>query len=89
MKNIIVVTGGAGFVGSNLINYYLKKTRLNIVSLDNYSTGKKQNLIKTQKIFLNLLIDIKKKLMQFFTLENLQEYIKALIIWMNVLIQIA
>tara|TARA_B100001093_G_scaffold511431_1_gene579257 strand:+ start:660 stop:1544 length:885 start_codon:yes stop_codon:yes gene_type:complete len=50
MKNIIVVTGGAGFVGSNLINYYLKKTRLNIVSLDNYSTGKKQNLIKNKRV---------------------------------------
>ena len=50
MKNIIVVTGGAGFVGSNLINYYLKKTKLNIVSLDNYSTGKKQNLIKNKRV---------------------------------------
>ena len=50
MKNIIVVTGGAGFVGSNLINYYLKKTKLNIVSLDNYSTGKKQNHIKNRRI---------------------------------------
>ena len=27
MKNLIVVTGGAGFVGSNLIKLLLKKTK--------------------------------------------------------------
>ena len=39
MKNIIVVTGGAGFVGSNLIELLLKKTKKKIISLDNYSSG--------------------------------------------------
>ena len=43
MKNIIIVTGGAGFIGSNLIKYLLKKTNLKIISLDNYSTGTKMN----------------------------------------------
>ena len=42
MKNIIIVTGGAGFVGSNLINLFLKKTKFKIFSLDNYSTGNKK-----------------------------------------------
>ena len=42
MKNIIVVTGGAGFVGSNLISFLLKKTRFKIISIDNYSTGEKK-----------------------------------------------
>jgi len=36
MKNIIVVTGGCGFVGYNLIKYLIKKTNFNIISLDNY-----------------------------------------------------
>ena len=45
MKNIIVVTGGSGFVGSNLIEFFLKKTKLKIISLDNYSTGLKRNHI--------------------------------------------
>ena len=39
MKNIIVVTGGAGFVGSNLILLLIKKTNLKSISIDNYSSG--------------------------------------------------
>ena len=50
MKNIIVVTGGAGFIGSNLIKYLLKKTNLKIISLDNYSTGTKKNHINHKNI---------------------------------------
>jgi UDP-glucose 4-epimerase len=51
MKNIIVITGGAGFVGSNLIEYFLKKTkRYKILSLDNYSTGKKNNQINNSRV---------------------------------------
>ena len=50
MKNFIVVTGGAGFVGSNLIEYLLSKTNYRIISLDNYSTGTKKNHIKSKKI---------------------------------------
>jgi UDP-glucose 4-epimerase len=50
MKNIIVVTGGAGFVGKNLILLLLKKTELKIVSIDNYSSGKKSNHIKNKRV---------------------------------------
>ena len=50
MKNIIVVTGGAGFVGSNLISLLLKKTNFKIISLDNYSTGLKQNHVKNKRV---------------------------------------
>jgi len=50
LKKIIVVTGGAGFVGSNLIKLLIDKTKFNIISLDNYSTGTKKNHIKNKKI---------------------------------------
>ena len=46
----IVVTGGAGFVGSNLIKLLIKKTRYKIISIDNYSTGSKKNHIKNKRI---------------------------------------
>jgi len=50
MKNIIVVTGGCGFVGYNLIKYLIKKTNFNIISLDNYSSGSKKNHIINKKV---------------------------------------
>ena len=50
MKNIIIVTGGAGFVGSNLISLLIKKTKFKIISIDDYSTGKKKNHINEKRI---------------------------------------
>jgi len=50
MKNQIVVTGGAGFIGSNLIKLLIEKTKYKIISLDNYSTGSAKNHIKNKRI---------------------------------------
>ena len=49
-KNKIIVTGGAGFVGTNLIALLLKKTKFKIISIDNYSSGSKKNHIKNSRV---------------------------------------
>ena len=50
MKNIIIITGGAGFVGSNLISLLVKKTNFKIISLDNYSSGSKKNHVLNRRV---------------------------------------
>ncbi|MGL3827276.1 NAD-dependent epimerase/dehydratase family protein [Candidatus Pelagibacter communis] len=49
-KKYLVVTGGSGFVGSNLINYLILKTKFNIISIDDYSSGSKKNEQKNKRI---------------------------------------
>ena len=70
----------------NLIKYFIIKTKYNVISLDDYSSGSKINHINNrrvrylkgiQKILINFLINISQKLMPFFILENFQEFIKA------------
>ena len=50
MKNLIIVTGGAGFVGSNLIEFLLSKTKYNVISIDNYSSGTKKNHFNNKRV---------------------------------------
>ena len=50
MKNLLIVTGGAGFIGSNLIELLIKKTNYQILSIDNYSTGNKKNHIRNKRV---------------------------------------
>jgi UDP-glucose 4-epimerase len=50
MKNYIIITGGAGFVGSNLIELLLKKTKKKIISIDNYSSGFIRNHINNSRV---------------------------------------
>ena len=75
MKNLIIVTGGAGFVGSNLIKSLLINSNKNIISLDNYSSGSKINHIKDIRVkylkthtkdISNQLKKVKKKIHSIF-----------------------
>jgi UDP-glucose 4-epimerase len=50
MKNILIVTGGAGFIGSNLISELLKFKKFKIISIDNYSSGLSKNHIKNKRV---------------------------------------
>ncbi len=50
MKNIIIVTGGCGFVGKNLIEFLIQKTNFKIISLDDYSSGFKSNHLKNMRV---------------------------------------
>ena len=50
MRNILVVTGGAGFIGSNLISELLKLKKFKIISIDNYSSGFSKNHIKNKRV---------------------------------------
>jgi len=50
MRNILVVTGGAGFIGSNLISELLKFNKFRILSIDNYSSGSVKNHIKNKRV---------------------------------------
>lgn len=50
MKNIIIVTGGAGFIGSNLIEKLILNYKYKIISIDNYSSGSKKNHIRSKKV---------------------------------------
>ncbi len=73
MKKYIIVTGGAGFVGSNLIEKILNETNFKIISIDNYSTGNKKNHIFNKNI--KYIKSDTKKISQ--TLKNYKKKIKA------------
>ena len=80
MKDIIIVTGGAGFVGSNLISLLLNKTKFKIISIDNYSTGKKKNHLNNQRVIYikdntkNIHKILKKKINKIKTVFHFGEF---------------
>ena len=87
MKNYIVITGGAGFVGSNLIEHLLKETNKKIISLDNYSSGKIINHIKNKRVtylkgetilIYKILSSYKRKFIHYSISVNLLEFFKVL-----------
>ena len=53
--NKVLITGGAGFVGTALIRKLIRKYKnIQIVSVDNYSSGFESNHIRSKKVtYLN------------------------------------
>ena len=47
MENCVIITGGAGFIGSNLVKRLLSMGFSTII-IDNFSTGKKENLAEVE-----------------------------------------
>lgn len=48
LQKVILVTGGAGFIGSNLCEFFLEKGH-QVICLDNFATGHRHNLIECMK----------------------------------------
>ena len=87
MKNILVVTGGAGFIGSNLIDKLREYKNFKIISIDNYSSGSTKNHIISSNVkyvksdtknISKILNKYKKKFTQYFILANFLELPKVL-----------
>ena len=89
MKNLLVVTGGAGFVGSNLIEKLLIKTNYKILSIDNYSSGTKKNHLKNSKVeyvngsTINISEILKKKRKKIKSLFHFGEFSRIYQSFMN------
>ena len=50
-KNIILITGGAGFIGSCLIKYLINiNVKYKIISIDNYSSGVRKNHLRSTNV---------------------------------------
>ena len=60
MKRIILVTGGAGHVGSHLIEELVQDSNNQIISLDNYFNGSEKNHIKGVDYRKGSTVDIEK-----------------------------
>ena len=64
MRNRILITGGSGFIGTNLVNYLLKK-KYNIINLDKItyaSTPEKFKIIDNKKNYQFYKIDLANKI---------------------------
>jgi len=64
----ILVTGGAGFIASNIVDAYLQEGH-EVVVIDNLSTGKKENLNKKAKFYFVDICD-RKKINEIFAKEK-------------------
>ena len=68
VKKLSLVTGGAGFIGSNLVDFLVSKNH-KVIVLDNFSTGRRSNLKKhkgSDVKIINVDISTNKNLQKYF-----------------------
>lgn len=53
----ILITGGAGFIGSHLVDYIRSTSQADIIVVDNLSTGREQNISDNAKKSIQLIED--------------------------------
>ena len=91
MKKYLVVTGGSGFIGSNLIEFLLLKTNYQIISIDNILLVQKKSYYKPRVKYLKgdtknidrLLSKFIGKIGAIFHFESFQEFTRVLKIMIN------
>ncbi len=70
-KETVLITGGAGFIGSNIAKYFISQNDYNIIIIDNLSTGSFDNISNLNLKFIECDILSKIKLEEIFSLNNI------------------
>ena len=80
----ILITGGAGYIGSHVLNLLSKQTDHNLFVYDNLSTGRKESVVAGELIQADLedletleMSSLPKKLTLFFILPEASLFLKA------------
>lgn len=71
-KENVLITGGAGFIGSNIAKYFINRNDYNIIVVDNLSTGSLDNILNLNLKFIECDILNQIKLEEIFSLNNIR-----------------
>lgn len=76
MRNIkntnVCVIGGAGFIGSHLVDYLIEERNCNVLVLDNLITGQTKNINPKAKFVWHDIRDNENELAKIFTTNNIE-----------------
>jgi len=76
MRNIrntnVCVIGGAGFIGSHLVDYLIEERNCNVIVLDNLITGQTKNVNSRAKFIWHDIRDDENELVRIFNSHNIE-----------------